>query len=242
MDGMERIFTHDEVKVNSPDNFNDPFDCGISVSVEGTDEDFKNLLIEHYKEKYSKASDEEIYQLVEKHLSDGTHRDTEKMKQLLNGTIKAMLKGIGVYCLSEKNDDTLMWSHYADGHKGFCLEFEAKTDNSFLRRAFKVKYRNKMPKFSFFKKDEWIHEFLITKSGRWCYEKEWRIIDFKGPGIYQLPDGVLSGVIFGCRISEPDEKRIASWLNKRKKKIRVYRSQTKKREFSLDIIGLPSYC
>lgn len=27
-------------------------------------------------------------------------------------------------CFSEKNDSTLMWGHYADGHRGFCLEYD----------------------------------------------------------------------------------------------------------------------
>lgn len=30
----------------------------------------------------------------------------------------------GVCCFSEKWDDLLMWAYYADGHKGFCLEFD----------------------------------------------------------------------------------------------------------------------
>ncbi len=28
-----------------------------------------------------------------------------------------------IACFSEKNDSTLMWGHYADSHKGFCLEY-----------------------------------------------------------------------------------------------------------------------
>lgn len=29
-----------------------------------------------------------------------------------------------VTCFSESNDDTLMWSHYAEGHTGFCVEYD----------------------------------------------------------------------------------------------------------------------
>jgi hypothetical protein len=28
-----------------------------------------------------------------------------------------------IYCLSSINDNPLMWSHYTDSHKGFCIEF-----------------------------------------------------------------------------------------------------------------------
>ncbi len=30
---------------------------------------------------------------------------------------------IGILCFTEKNDNLLMWSHYANSHKGFVLEF-----------------------------------------------------------------------------------------------------------------------
>ena len=29
-----------------------------------------------------------------------------------------------IACFSEQNDSTLMWGHYADSHKGFCLEYD----------------------------------------------------------------------------------------------------------------------
>lgn len=32
-----------------------------------------------------------------------------------------------IACFSEQNDSTLMWGHYADSHKGFCLEYDFST-------------------------------------------------------------------------------------------------------------------
>lgn len=32
-------------------------------------------------------------------------------------------KEIGVYCLTTVPDSILMWSHYANNHKGVCLEY-----------------------------------------------------------------------------------------------------------------------
>jgi hypothetical protein len=42
---------------------------------------------------------------------------------------KKAIKELGVVCLSEINNDILMWSHYADGHTGFCIEFERSEIN-----------------------------------------------------------------------------------------------------------------
>lgn len=32
-----------------------------------------------------------------------------------------------IACFSENNDSPLMWGHYADGHRGFCLEYDFKS-------------------------------------------------------------------------------------------------------------------
>lgn len=36
-------------------------------------------------------------------------------------------------CFSEKNDNQLMWSHYADSHKGICLVYEFESDENGLK-------------------------------------------------------------------------------------------------------------
>ena len=33
-------------------------------------------------------------------------------------------KGIGIYSLSKTYKDELLWAHYADSHKGFCIEYD----------------------------------------------------------------------------------------------------------------------
>lgn len=43
-----------------------------------------------------------------------------------------------VLCLSETNDNVLMWSHYAGGHTGFCIEFTDCKDEEL--DAYKAKY------------------------------------------------------------------------------------------------------
>ena len=35
-------------------------------------------------------------------------------------------KTVKVACFSERVDSSIMWSHYADSHKGFCLEYKVK--------------------------------------------------------------------------------------------------------------------
>jgi len=47
-DTIERLITDDAVYVPSPLDFNDPFDCRIPVIADGSEEDFRKLLIDHF--------------------------------------------------------------------------------------------------------------------------------------------------------------------------------------------------
>ena len=37
-----------------------------------------------------------------------------------------------IFCLSAKNDSFLMWSHYCDSHRGFCVEFTDYSDEEII--------------------------------------------------------------------------------------------------------------
>ena len=236
-DSTERIILYDEVYVPSPLEFNDPFDCRVPVIAEGSEEDFKNLIIEEFRSKAPTLSEQEIKKLAEAKLGDGTHKDKTKIQQALESAIVNQLKNIGVDCLSAKNDDILMWSHYADGHKGFCLEFEGSDYKTFLKRANKVNYQKELPIINYFDKN-CLPKILLTKSEQWRYEEEWRIIQVNGPGKYGIPEGVLSGVIFGCQMPQEHKNKIINWSKGRKVPVRFYQAQIKKREFGLNIIRL----
>src|SRR3954468_3942015 len=45
-----------------------------------------------------------------------------------------------VCSLSEEYQDLLMWGHYADRHRGFCLRFELAKDPNLLKILFPIRY------------------------------------------------------------------------------------------------------
>lgn len=47
-----------------------------------------------------------------------------------------------VCSLSSTYKDILMWSHYAKGHRGLCIEIEASSDDNRIKE---VRYCNKIP-------------------------------------------------------------------------------------------------
>lgn len=102
----------------------------------------------------------------------------EKMKNLFL---------VGCLCTSYKN--RLMWSHYADSHKGFCIEydFSEPEDEILSKLPLPVVYSEKRPsvpwKAAIDNSEENMEEAyaeimmgLLTKDKEWEYENEWRIL------------------------------------------------------------------
>ena len=92
------------------------------------------------------------------------------------------LKGIGVISLSETCDNLLMWSHYADEHRGMVLELD--TSDSFFakktehhRHLRRVKYRKQRLTEKHPEKTDYesLMDLFFIKSDDWQYEKEYRL-------------------------------------------------------------------
>ena len=126
--------------------------------------------------------------------------------------------------MSQVDNDILMWSHYAEGHKGYCLKF----NSNILRQHFfckKVIYRNIYPKLREFTDEVSISNLLMSsKSNHWQYEKEYRFIVSPDNEVreFTFPAEALEGVIFGCNMKDINKDKILDLLNN------SYFSNTKK--------------
>lgn len=53
----------------------------------------------------------------------------------------------GIYSMSKNYTDELLWTHYSEGHKGFCIEYELDKligNNTDIIDYFSVKYNKKL--------------------------------------------------------------------------------------------------
>ena len=117
----------------------------------------------------------------------------KNVQQLLDKTESDMLEALGnmflIGCLCTDFKNRLMWSHYADSHKGFCIEFDfSGADRSaFLNLPFPISYTESRPlipwKAAFNNSQQNIAEAaeelmlaVLTKDKAWEYENEWRIL------------------------------------------------------------------
>ncbi len=87
-----------------------------------------------------------------------------------------------VICFSEVNDNILMWSHYAQGHTGFCIEFDRNEKNELGKWEYcvPVSYNTDNNVLSFtlnqLTESETFAKIATSKSLLWEYEKEWRLL------------------------------------------------------------------
>jgi hypothetical protein len=140
----------------------------------------------------------------------------------------AMSERYGIVCMSSNWRHPLMWSHYADGHRGVCLGFDVSKSVDFV----KVEYRSTRPTLKEFGvervgalNEHHMRRLLHLKFDAWAYEDEYRVFtnleekDEK-TGLYFLPFSnqfSLTKVIVGerCVVSRAEvERSLETYSNK----------------------------
>jgi hypothetical protein len=136
-------------------------------------------------------------------------------------TWNEMKQNYRILCLSAVHDNILMWSHYADEHRGIVLEFRPTIGQPAGSLPAAVSYSNEVPvavtleEYVRFltgighrpdSRNAW-KKSIYTKSSVWVYENESRILDTKRAdeqGEFsdrQFDPQDLLSVFLGCRIA-----------------------------------------
>jgi hypothetical protein len=220
-------------------SFNDPFDCRVRISMDGTDEQHRAKLERLFLKCAPTWSETDRRNEVDHIIAEGRHRDSRVWEGLTKG-IQADVDRLGVYCLSELPDHILMWAHYSNGHTGFCVQFRHENE-PFLGRAQPVIYSEAYPDAVSIPDDRTraVTKTLLTKADSWAYEREWRVFDLhNGPGVRQFPPELLTGVILGCRMPDNDRQQIRAWAVERRPRPKLYEARPKTNEFGLEILPI----
>jgi hypothetical protein len=167
---------------------------------------------------------------------NGKYKKTHKKKR---ETFKSNLNNIGICCFTENKNSILMWSHYADSHKGFCLEF-FKRENE----LYPINYINDFSKTNYYEnvKDSEFH-ITYSKSIEWKYENELRSIvtniKTKNPNSRKIKfdEKRLKAVYFGVKASDKLKMKIIGLLEKHYsnfKEIEIYENSLKENSFEIE--------
>lgn len=178
---------------SSPLYFNDPYDCEFCLQPDVLEgildrEIYIHLLERRFPLKkedknrilYSDNIERAMQIVLQAHggrLSDSWMNILENKLSDCMSTIKDAVR---VVCLSEVYESMLMWSHYAQNHTGYCIEYDFEENDMFNKHLFPVLYTK--DRYAISKTDMlnentgWIYETICRKADMWSYEKEWRIV------------------------------------------------------------------
>lgn len=225
---------------SAPCNFNDIFDCNISID----DEKIFNNALNLFPDKRGVRTGSPMWKKLKEEINRGLYMLETQFNELRNTT--------GISCFSEREDSLLMWAHYANNHRGICVEYNLLNINKELGfTAVPIIYSNDRTCFdsieSYGEKDIWkfFIESLTSKSMEWNYEKEWRIIrdqvacgsqwdvNKKGALLKMIrPDSI----ILGCATNLEFEKEIMRYCDDNK--IKLYKMKKDQYEYKLNKIPI----
>jgi hypothetical protein len=125
----------------------------------------------------------------------------------------------------------LLWSHYADGHKGIAIGVASYALRK-LADLRPVVYSKRAPQIQIRAREEMddddIRAAFSTKSIAWKYEREWRVFGREEQTFVKLPHGAIKEVVLGARIPDEDVEWVLEWVARMPEppKIRYARAST----------------
>lgn len=236
------IFEKCHIKFTKPVDFNDPYDCHFDTRV-----DFSGLT----RKKFNKEHNLKIREYE-------WEESKEKYKNHLIKIIKKhALKDFRenfftVTCFNNNPLNILMWSHYADNHKGFLIEFKIPKYD-FGRLPLPVEYSHEYPTISLpysfhaYEKDiniqiENTRKIFYIKSKEWEYENEYRLINVEKE-LSSFPANYISSVLFGTNtpasIKNAINEVIKNFNLKHSLDVKTYQAQLAQKQYRLTAPGHP---
>ena len=166
-----------------------------------------------------------LYQLIEENPSSSMEMladlSDEQVNKVFSESRRKMANEFAFCSLSTKCDDVLMWSHYANSHKGIVIGIEVDVEqvDDHLQ---KVEYLNQLPEwnveeyFRFMNGEEQFKGMFLrdlsVKSKHWSRESEYRIWR-KTPGYWRFREDQVKEVYFGVNCDIYTKKVVLELLN-----------------------------
>ena len=223
--------------LNSPNDFNDPFDTSAKFVCEGPISKIRQRFMQIVKRRTSGLSRAEMEAQVTQMMVKRSESDEWLIRACVDNT-----KNSGVFSMTSRPRNILMWSHYGSKHQGMVLQFDISKDPQSLLYALKNHYSNDYPTWNYINDldKEMFNAVMLRKSKKWKYEKEWRILRIGGAHTYQpFKPSSLTGIIFGCKSPNSFKYRIQKLLKEREAKykqtIKVYQCIQSDAEYSVSI-------
>ena len=238
MDWVKEIIADSNFYFSKAREFNDPLDCKIPPVFKAS-----KLKMESYWRRIVKRN----------HPDDNLRNHKSRIKKLIQDSkttegqarmsaqVYDSINKNGILCLTKKPSNLLMWSYYADGHKGVCLRFKTLPENIIGMNntifPLEIEYSNIFPEVNYYTDTttEFIQAILGTKAKAWEHEEEWRFITQSRTGKMKCPILVLDGIILGMKTTDENSKIFKRLVEDIKTPIEILRVHNQTRSFDLEI-------
>jgi hypothetical protein len=203
------------IHCSNPENFNDPWDCRPYFDVASANDPVEGPkwipFVKQWCGELSTEQQENILRELGPRWYENPKLLLKTVEKITPSVYKNNAQRYRIFCLTPHANSLLMWSHYAEKHKGLCLEFDATQEK--LWRARRVIYSDTFPKVNadmLRNPTALLEAIVLTKSREWEYEKEYRLLGRDGgidpnfslatdDDFMPLPKDAITAVIAGSR-------------------------------------------
>ncbi|UOB74930.1 DUF2971 domain-containing protein [Pseudoalteromonas sp. APM04] len=248
---------------SSLNDFNDPFE-GAHIK----DHHINVVELTNFECKIKdKVGVEEYNKILSKlELVDGNYTETELFQKIAEHDLDKFISIVHnskVICFSMEDEtknpltNNLMWSHYANGLRGFCLVFNGDELLKDLYKSTKesmrpivVEYKDKP---NILKLNEFIHseglysnsdtnfvqkvtETIATKSTDWEYEKEFRVMSLNQESFHNYSPSSLKEIVIGDKMPEAERNLLLKIVSGLCKNILIKTARLQKNSYKIEIV------
>ncbi|PMO04335.1 hypothetical protein BCT19_01235 [Vibrio splendidus] len=251
-------------------DFNDPFE-GSYVLDEQLSEEVEQSLIARVVPKPDAEVDVAMRERMfrEAGITDGGADKASFFRKMVKRDFEKALVGVvhrsKAICMSMENSEkekdplyeNLMWSHYADGLRGFCMVFDSeKLQTDFYQqeltvRPIEVDYQVAPITLSlndFARSRHILNEDPITdtineitktvgtKSIAWEYENEFRMLSLEDGNVHRYEPDSLIEIVIGDKMPKDQQKLVIDTALSANPDIKVKSARLKKNTYQLEIV------
>lgn len=249
----QKILSESQIYFATPLEFNDPFDCKIIPRYDLLNDNQKKMKLEEFlRLDNPNWSNNKIKVKAQRILKEKKY-DVEYLSREGEPSIRGVLSSIGIFSLAGNKTNILLWSHYANSHKGFCVGFnkelllnnikeewmKIKIPPIFNRITYQKEYPKIIPTPQINIKD-FVEKPLFTKSIVWNYEEEFRVILLKSSSAtFIINQNVVEEITLGSEIELDHREEIIALVKNNFAKAKIFQAKKKFGYFELqfDRIG-----
>ncbi|MRG46131.1 DUF2971 domain-containing protein [Chitinophaga sp. SYP-B3965] len=234
-----KLLFENELYFSSYRKFNDPFDGGIPFQYDPQELTEANIFLKYLtsaKQMHPDLPDTEIHNMCYEQQQQGNYRNDKFQEEFQLRTSDQLAREIGIVCLCKSPEKFLLWSYYAQSHKGFAIGFHKKELYLNTEAGFQhMQYQDNLPMLGLFEDHTSAFTKLIcTKSNIWKHEDEYRLIKahFVNKTISLRPK-TIADITCGCNMPHNTKLQIVEHVKKNVSHATVHEMIMSKTKFEL---------